>query len=322
MERKIFNGKTVEDAVEKGLLELQLTREDVEIEVISRGEKKLFRSVPAEVAITVKEKKTDGERAIAFLAGLLKKLDVAAEPVLVNEEEKIIIELKTEETKSLIGRHGEMIDAVQALAGAVANIGRNDYKRVVVDCGGYREEREEKLKRVAEKLAAKAVRLGKKVRLEAMNPYDRRTVHAALAENSEVTTKSEGKEPARYVVIIPKNLKARPEKRGDRRFHDRGERGERNDRGGRDRSGDRGGKKFDKYGKKRDRAFESHRELPKEGTPVSSGTSLSKSGGSGYQKGNYSRFIGTYLGNSRDDEAAGDAIEPATPESDSAPNEE
>lgn len=238
MEKKIFSGKTVEEAIEKGLAEWNLTREEVEIDIISQGEKKLFRSIPAEVALTVKKQATDGERAVKFLVGLFEKLSVSAEPVLKSEEEKIVIELQTEETRNLIGRRGEIIDAVQALAGAVANIGRRDYKRVVVDCGGYREEREEKLKHVAEKLAAKAVRLGKKVRLEAMNPYDRRTVHAALAENEEVTTKSEGKEPARYVVIIPKNLKPRPDKRGyndrgGRRYNDRDQRGRDRDRGDR-----------------------------------------------------------------------------------------
>ena len=69
-------------------------------------------------------------------------------------------------------RRGEIIDSIQTLAGAVANTGRRDYKRVVVDCGNYREEREETLKRVAQKLAAKAVKSGKRMRLEPMNPYD------------------------------------------------------------------------------------------------------------------------------------------------------
>ncbi len=184
----IFSGKTVEEAVEKGLSELGISREDAEIEVLEEGKRKLFGSVPAQVKITEKVRLTDGERAVTFLKGLFELLqsDVAVD--LTEEDEKIVIQLDTDETKGIIGRRGEIIDAVQILAGAVANTGRRDYKRVVVDCGNYREEREETLKHVAEKLAAKAVRLGKKVRLEPMNPYERRIIHAALVYNPDVTT--------------------------------------------------------------------------------------------------------------------------------------
>ena len=93
------------------------------------------------------------------------------------------------------------------MAGTVANAGKEDYKRVVVDCEGYREKREETLKSLAVKLAQKAVRTGRKVALEPMNPYERRILHSALSESTEVKTESEGKEPNRYVVIIPNNLK-------------------------------------------------------------------------------------------------------------------
>ena len=293
MERKeVFSGKTVEEAIETGLKELGVTRDEVQIETVEEGKKKLFKSVPAQVVITVKDNRTDGERAVCFLKGLFEKLGYEVEPLLRGEEEKIEIELGAESTKGLIGRRGEVIDAIQILAGAVANIGRRDYKRVVVDCNGYRKEREEKLQHVAAKLAEKAVRLGKKMRLEPMNPYDRRTVHAALVDNEDVTTKSEGKEPGRYVVIIPKNLKQGD--RRDRRDGRGGKGGYNRDR--RDRnSGSKGG--FN-----RDKKTYPHRELPTEETPQTSGTSFKRdSSGSGYQKGNFSRFIGTYLGNSRDD---------------------
>ena len=156
---KTFSGKTVEEAVATGLKELELSREDVEVEVIEEGKKGLFKSIPAQVKLTVKEKLTDGQRAVKFLEGLLPLVGANASPTLLSEDEKIVIQLQTEEgTKGIIGRRGEIIDAVQVLAGAVANTGRRDYRRVVVDCANYREEREETLKRVAEKLAAKAVR--------------------------------------------------------------------------------------------------------------------------------------------------------------------
>lgn len=283
MTEKIFSGKTVDDAVRAGLEELGVTREEVKIEVLEEGKKKLFGSIPAQVKITVIPKLTDGERAVKFLEGLFHALGQDAVPALAEESEKIVIEISAETAKKLIGRRGEVIDAIQTLAGAVANTGRDEYVRVVVDCGNYREDREETLKHVAEKYAAKAVRLGKRMRLEPMNPYERRIIHAALVDNPNVTTKSEGREPSRYVVITPKEM------RNDKR-----------DRGGRgDRSRDRYGKNDRNKGDKKPAP---RRELPDVVSPQTAGTSLSRGTSGSYKKGSFSGFFGTYLGNSRDGE--------------------
>ena len=270
-----FTGKTVDEAIEEGLKELGLTREDVDVEVLEEGKvRRIGKSVPAEVKLTVKTPLSDGARAVTFLEGLFAQLGEEVVPVLESEEEKIIINLQSASAKGIIGRRGEMIDALQTLAGAVANTGRKSYKRVVVDFENYRERREETLQRVAEKFAAKAIRQGRRVRLEPMNPYERRIVHAALMNNPDVTTHSEGKEPGRFVVITPKNVKF--------------EKG----RGGKDRNKNRGNGKF---GDKEKNPYPK-RTLPKESTPQSSGTSLNR-GGSSYQ-----HFFGSYLGNSRDEE--------------------
>lgn len=293
MEKQIFTAATVEEAIAEGLQSLGVRRDEVEIEILDEGKKKkgLFgKETPAQVALTPKEKLTDGQRAVTFLKGLLPLISSDAEPTLVSEDEKIVINLGAESVKGVIGRRGEVIDAIQTLAGAVANTGRRDYKRVVVDCAHYREEREETLKHVANKLAQKAVRLGKRVRLEPMNPYERRIIHSALADSDEVTTKSEGKEPARFVVIIPKNMKNGG--RGHGKYGDRGGRGH-------DKYGDR----ERKYGGDRNKVYPK-RELPKEETPQSSGTSLHREGTAGYKKGSFSGFFGTYLGNSRENEPA------------------
>ena len=315
-EEKIFEGKTAEEAVETGLAAMGLAREDVEVEVLNPGKKKLFGFVPAQVKLTPVRKLTDGERAVEFLDGLFEHLEADITVTLAEESEKIVINLDGA-TKGIIGRRGEVIDAVQVLAGAVANTGRKNYMRVVVDCGNYREEREETLKRLAEKLAAKAVRLGKRVRLEPMNPYERRIIHAALVDSTEVTTKSEGKEPVRYVVIIPNNLKTFDRKPRNDRGGRGGYKNDRSDRGGR---GGKGGYKNDRrgYGEKREYP---KRELPEEGTPESSGTSFKREGSSipGYRKGGFNGFFGTYLGNVRDEDTAAPSA-PETPEaSDTAP---
>ena len=298
MQYREFTGKTVEDAIQKGLAELNVEREAVEIRVLEEGKKKLFGSIPAKVEIGVPEVEvaaeiaeeettegaTDGERAVAFLGGLFEILNIEAVSQLVSEDKKIEINVVAANSQSVIGKHGAMLDAIQTLAGAVANKGRDDYKRVVVDCENYRESREATLNRLAENLAAKAIRLGKKIKLEAMNPYERRIIHAALSEYEGVKTESEGKEPNRYVVIVPANLEdpeapaipARTERREDRRGGRRDDR-----RGDGRRNGGRGGRGFDRKPMNRDRR-------PSGGN--GGGTSMKKS----------SDFFGTFLGNSKD----------------------
>ena len=297
----IFTGRTVEEAVAAGLEALGVQREDVEIEVLDEGKKRLIGSKPAQVRLTVVEKKTDGERAVAFLEGLLPLIGTEAAVELKGEDEKIVIELTAASAKGIIGRRGEIIDALQTLAGAVANTGRKEYKRVVVDCENYREDREETLRRVANKLAAKAVRLGKRVRLEPMNPYERRIIHATLVDNPDVTTKSEGKEPQRFVVIIHKNLRTY-DRTGDRGDFRGGKNGGSRGKFNRDsREGGRG--RFDRGSRYGERKPYPKRELPAEGTPESSGTSFRRdnSSGSSYRKGSFSGFFGTYLGKDEED---------------------
>ena len=292
-----FTGKTVEEAIENGLKELELTKENADVRVLEEGKKKLFGSVKARVEIApLKEKTkaekpasnnmTDGERTVAFLEGLFELLNVTACTELISEGEKIEINVTAANTSPVIGKRGETLDAVQTLAGAVANTGRDEYKRVVVDCENYRENREETLKKLADNLAQKATRLGKKIKLEPMNPYERRIIHSALSEVEGVKTESEGKEPNRYIVVIPDNLEdpdapALEARNGrDRGGRDRGygNRG-RNDRGGKGGYGNRG--RNDRGGRK---------NFNRSGKDSSSagGTSMKAS----------SDFFGIFLGNS------------------------
>ena len=299
-----FTGKTVDEAVEKGLKELGVTAEQVEIRVLEEGKKKLFGSVKARVEIGVLEEAqalaeeaelpysaketqaTDGERTVAFLEGLFNLLGITACTELVSEGDKVEINVTAANTTAIIGKHGATIDAIQTLAGAVANIGRDDYKRVVVDCENYRENREATLNKLAENLAQKAIRLGKKVQLEPMNPYERRIIHAALSEREGVKTESEGKEPNRYIVVIPDNLED-PDApaiavRKDRDRRDRQNRGYNRDRRSGGRYNDRREGRSGGYNKK-----PYHRDR-KPSSGNGGGTSLKAS----------TDFFGMFLGNS------------------------
>lgn len=223
----IYYGKTVEEAIAEGLKELDLDKTQAEIKVLEEPTKGFLGLNAKKAKVEVSPVLTDGERAVRFLDGLFDVMNVNAKCNLFEEGEKIKISLIAENSSSLIGYRGEVLDALQCLAGAIANTGREDYKRVVVDCEEYREKREETLISLANKLAQKAVRTGRKVTLEPMNPYERRILHSALSENKEVKTQSEGKEPNRYVAIIPNNLKQGgeyKERRGDRKDRGRRER--------------------------------------------------------------------------------------------------
>lgn len=237
-----YYGKTVEEAIEEGLKELGVTAEQAEIKIIEEAKKGFLGINSKKAEVEINAKKTDGERVKALLEGLFPIMKVNAKCNLLEEDDKIVVEVVAERSQQVIGYRGETLDALQTLAGAVANIGREDYRRVVVDCENYREKREDTLKSLAEKLADRAVREGRKVILEPMAPYERRIIHSALADRKDVTTESDGKEPNRHVVIVPGELTS--DEPIDASF--KGKRGDsgRNDRrtGRGDRGGFRGGK--------------------------------------------------------------------------------
>lgn len=306
-----FTGKTVEDALAAAVAETGIPAEELEVEVIEKGKVTFLGigAVKARIKVSVQEKMSDGERAVEFLGGLLKLLSVDATPRLVREEEKIEIELESQDTHAVIGKRGIVLDALQSLAGAVANTGRDEYKRVVVDCENYREHREETLRRVALKTAQKAVRQGRKISLEPMSAYERRVIHSALADSTEVKTSSEGKEPRRFVVITPNELKPytprdrRQGGRGDFCRDGRGSRGSFNrEYGNRDRR--RGGEGRGDFRRDFNKPQRRYTEEEKaERSRVSGGTGMGgvTSEQSAYKKSS-SMVFGTFLGNSRKDE--------------------
>ena len=304
-----FTGKTVDEAVDEGLKALGLTREEADIQVLDEGKKGGLFTKGVKARVRIGRKKTDGERAVEFLDGMFGLLGVTATTELEEGGENTKINVITPNSYALIGHRGEMLDALQVLAGAVANIGREEYKRVVVDCEGYREKREETLKRLANKLAEKAVRLGRKLSLEPMTPYERRIIHAALADSTEVKTASEGKEPNRYIVVIPNNMRPGSDRFERRGNFNRDRRGSYNrDRQSRPYDRDRNyGDRREGYDreKREDRPYNDRdrrggyrdRDRNREDRPRATGLPRSKR----------QPYFGTFLGNSNDMKNAGNA---------------
>ena len=158
--------------------------------------------VPAEQA----DRATAAGRAQEFLQELTQLMGVnVSVAVATDEEGNVRVNMDGDTLGILIGRRGETLDALQYLTSLRVNRGQNDYTRVTLDTEGYRAKRKEALVRLANRMANRAQKTGRKVSLEPMNPYERRILHSALQDHPAVTTHSEGEEPNRHVVISLKN---------------------------------------------------------------------------------------------------------------------
>ncbi|MBR6524580.1 MAG: protein jag [Clostridia bacterium] len=157
--------------------------------------------VPAEQA----DRTTAAGKAQEFLQELTKLMGVnVSVAVTTDEEGNVKVNMEGDTLGILIGRRGETLDALQYLTSLQVNKGQNDYTRVTLDTENYRAKREEALVRLANRMANRAQKTGRKVAMEPMNPYERRILHSALQNNPNVSTHSEGEEPNRHVVITLK----------------------------------------------------------------------------------------------------------------------
>jgi len=198
-----MTGKTVEEAIKNALLDLNVTEDKVEVEVLEEGSKGIFKLLGAKPArIRVKVKRDYIYEAKTFLRDVLNAMNVKAEIRIKEEKDVINIALTGPDMGIIIGYRGETLDSLQYLVSLIINKGHEgEYKRVILDTENYRFKREETLKRLASKMASRVKMSGKQVKLEPMNPYERRVIHSALQDNPYVVTYSEGDEPYRRVVV-------------------------------------------------------------------------------------------------------------------------
>ena len=195
------SGKSVEEALRLALIELDANREQVEVEIIDEGSKGFLGIGAKETKIRVTKKNDVQENAKAFLSKILKEMNIHAEIQTELTEETLNINMIGEDMAILIGKRGQTLDSLQYLVSLVVNKQKDHYLRVILDTENYRAKRKETLESLADKLAMKVKKTRKNVILEPMNPYERRIIHSALQSNPSVSTKSEGDEPYRKVVI-------------------------------------------------------------------------------------------------------------------------
>lgn len=198
MEKKIYQAKTVELAIQNGLEDLNITMEEAVVDVISEG------GLLKKAKVSIYKKQTEGEIARDFVEQLAEKMQFDCVVELIEQDDCALINIESTDSGSFIGRRGDVLDSIQYLASLVSNSEKEEFRRIVVDCENYRDKREETLKKLAINLSKKVSKTGKAVELEPMNPYERRLIHSALQNNNYVYTKSKGEDPDRKVIIIPK----------------------------------------------------------------------------------------------------------------------
>lgn len=222
----ISEGKTTNEAIEKGLKELKLSRDMVEIKVLENEDKRSFFSILAprvvKVEMTVKENKTEKkvkkdihmsdeeqdkatENLESFFKEFVKELPENTEYSIEKTDKAIKVNLFNKDLGYLIGYRGETLYALQNILSAVASKGIKGKIRVILDIEGYKAKREKTLEDLAEKVAKTVIKTRKPVKLEPMQAYERKIIHSKLQGNTRVETVSVGEEPHRRIVISLKN---------------------------------------------------------------------------------------------------------------------
>lgn len=209
MKRLEKSGRTVEEAIEAALSELDVSRDEVKIEVIEEGSRG-FLGIgrrPSQVEVTKLEQENPrAEKAEKFLRDILDAMgfsDCTVEAKL--EGRRLQLDVSGKDVGVLIGKRGQTLNDLQYLISLGTNHGPGEYLRINLDIEGYRQKRAESLVQLAENTAQRVTQEGRRRVLEPMNPYDRRIIHTALQDNNQVVTRSEGREPYRRVVVAPKS---------------------------------------------------------------------------------------------------------------------
>lgn len=222
----ISEGKTTNEAIEKGLQQLNVSKNMVDIKVLENEEKRSFFSILAprivKVELTLKEeiKKTENKKIIElskeeqetakrniesflniFLPQLQESIEYSIEYSIETGKEQINVNINNKNLGFLIGYRGETLYSLQNILSAIAGKNINNKVRVILDIEGYKEKREKTLKELANKVAKTVINTKKSITLEPMKPYERKIIHSQLQNNNKVETTSIGEEPRRRIVV-------------------------------------------------------------------------------------------------------------------------
>ncbi len=201
-----ISAKNVDDAITQATVQLGITSDQLEYEVLDKGSTGFLGIGSKNAVIKARKKFSIDENVVEFLSSIFDAMKIEVEIlVAVNEEEHIIeVELKGDDMGILIGKRGQTLDSLQYLTNLAINKHSDEYYKVKIDTEDYRKRRKETLENLAKNIAYKVKRTKRPVSLEPMNPFERRIIHSALQNDRYVTTHSEGDEPYRHVVVTLK----------------------------------------------------------------------------------------------------------------------
>ena len=220
----IVTGETIEIAQRNACEALGVQMDDLEYEILATPTKKtfgLFGGNPAKIRAYINEP-DNAERASEYLKTILRNMGLSDIQIEIREVEAgAEFILSGNDIGFIIGHRGETLDSLQYLASLIANHDNEEYYRITLDVGNYREKRKETLESLGKKMALKSIKTGRNNSLEPMNPYERRIIHTAVQEVEGAKSWSEGEDMNRHVVVGPVDGE-RYQRRDNRRGGNRG----------------------------------------------------------------------------------------------------
>ncbi len=199
------SGKTIDEAILAALQELNIEREDAQVDIVDEGSKGFLGIGSKDAVVSVTEINRYEKTAVDFLKTVTGHMGIDVTCDIQKEGNRLDITLEGTDMGIVIGRRGDTLDALQYLTSLVVNKNANEYVKIALDTENYRAKRQEALIILARKVAGQVIRTGRSSTLEPMNPNERRIIHAALQGNRSVYTYSVGDEPDRKIVVALKD---------------------------------------------------------------------------------------------------------------------
>ncbi|MFT3952847.1 MAG: RNA-binding cell elongation regulator Jag/EloR [Oscillospiraceae bacterium] len=208
---KVVTAKSVEEAKALAAEEFGASLDEISFVVLEEPKKGLFGKTKGDARVEATYEETKTKVAQKYIIGVFTAMGVENVKIDASDiENGVLLNVSGDGLEELIGKKGELLDAVQYLASLIANRLDKEYFRISTDCGNFRERRKAVLEELAKKIAAGVKKTGRSSTLEPMNPYERRIIHAAVSELEGVSSRSVGEEPYRKVIIS--STSPRPER--------------------------------------------------------------------------------------------------------------
>lgn len=201
MDKRVFSGKTKEEAINQAIIELQELEENLYIKELESTKGGLFKSKKVEIEVYTKEDIIDFIKK--YLQKIVYDIGIGINLEIKKRDGNVYITIISDNNALLIGKNGRTMDALGTILKQAIYTKYGFYFNFILDVGEYKEKQQSHLEYMAKKLAREVEMTKIAVKLDPMNSYERRIIHNALTNNKKVTTESEGQEPQRYIIIKP-----------------------------------------------------------------------------------------------------------------------